>query len=72
MLERLAPGTELDGLRLGECIHSGAQGQIFRVSAPDQGFPTIMKVPRVGPGEASENLISFETEAFVQPRHDSR
>jgi nucleotide-binding universal stress UspA family protein len=67
MLERLVPGTELDRFRLGECIHSGAQGQIFRVTAPDQGFPTIMKVPRVGPNEPSENLISFETEAMIAP-----
>ena len=67
MLERLQPGIELDGFRLGERVHSGAQGQIFRVLAPDQGFPTIMKVPRVGPGEPGENLISFETEAMILP-----
>lgn len=67
MRAQLLPGTELDGFRLGERIHSGAQGQIFRVAAPDRGFPMIMKLPRVGPGEPSENLISFETEAMILP-----
>ena len=67
MLESLQPGTELDGFRIGECIHAGAQGNIFRITAPDQGFPAVMKVPRVGPNEPAENLISFETEAMILP-----
>ncbi len=57
----------VDGFRLGECIHSGAQARIFRVIGPDVGFPTVMKVPRLGPDEPSENLISFETEASILP-----
>ena len=63
------PGSkaELDGFRLGPCIHSGAMGRIFRVTGPDRGFAMIMKVPRVGPGEDSEGLISFETEAMILP-----
>jgi serine/threonine protein kinase len=65
MLEQATPNSEIDGFRLGACIHSGAQGQIFRIIAPERGFPTIMKVPRVGRGEPSENLISFETEALI-------
>jgi eukaryotic-like serine/threonine-protein kinase len=67
MLERASANLEIDSFRLGACIHSGAQGRIFRVIAPERGFPMIMKVPRVGPGEPSENLISFETEALILP-----
>jgi serine/threonine protein kinase len=67
MLERYAAGTELDGFRLGERIHSGAMGHIFRVTGRDPGFPIIMKVPRVGPGESGEGLINFETESMVLP-----
>jgi len=67
MLEQPAPGTEIDGFRLGECIHSGAQGQIFRIAGLDLGFQAVMKMPRIGPGEPSENLISFETEALILP-----
>jgi hypothetical protein len=66
-LERYAGGTELDGFRLGERIHSGAMGHIFRVTGRDPGFPIIMKVPRVGPGESGEGLINFETESMVLP-----
>jgi eukaryotic-like serine/threonine-protein kinase len=64
-LERFATGSELDGFRLGECIHAGAMGRIYRVSGPDLGFPIIMKVPRVGPGDSGDGLINFETEAMI-------
>jgi nucleotide-binding universal stress UspA family protein len=67
MLEQLGQGTVVDGYRIGECIHSGAQSRIFRVSGPGPDFPIIMKVPRIGPLEPSENLISFETEALILP-----
>ena len=67
MTENPAPGSEIDGFRLGECIHTGAQGRIFRVTSPHQGFPTIMKLPRLGAFEPSENLISFEIEAMIIP-----
>ncbi|HEX8010245.1 MAG TPA: bifunctional serine/threonine-protein kinase/universal stress protein [Casimicrobiaceae bacterium] len=60
-------GPELDGFRLEECIHSGAMGRIFRVRGPDPSVRLIMKVPRIGPGEDSEGLISFETEAMLLP-----
>jgi nucleotide-binding universal stress UspA family protein len=64
---RYTPGTELDGFRIGERIHSGAMGHIFRVTGRDPGFPMIMKVPRIGPGESGEGLISYETESTVLP-----
>jgi len=67
MQERPIAGAEIDGFRLGECIHSGAQGHIFRVTRPDHSAAMIMKVPRFGQGEAAENLISFETETAILP-----
>jgi eukaryotic-like serine/threonine-protein kinase len=67
MLERLASGAEIDGFRLGECMHAGAMGQIFRVTRPDRFTQMIMKVPRFGQNESAENLISFETEASILP-----
>ena len=60
-------GREIDGFTLGERIHSGAMGHIFRVTGRDPGFPIIMKVPRVGPGESGEGIINFETEAMLLP-----
>ena len=66
-MEPRAPGTDLDGFRIGERIHSGAMGHIYRVTGRDTGFPMIMKVPRVGRGESEEGLISFETESMLLP-----
>ena len=67
LLERLAPGTEVDGYRLGACIHSGAMGHIFRVTRPDRFASMIMKVPRLGRDQPAEGLISFETETNILP-----
>ena len=61
------PGEEIDGYRVGECIHSGAMGRIFRVTRPDSELPMIMKAPRLGADEPSENLLSFQTEASIMP-----
>jgi serine/threonine protein kinase len=60
-------GREIDGFRLAERIHTGAMGHIFRVTGRDVGFPMIMKVPRVGPGESGEGLINFEMESMLLP-----
>lgn len=61
------PGSEMDGFRLGARIHSGGMAIIYAVdggpSAP--AFPAIMKVPRLGPGEPAESVVSFEVEQMV-------
>lgn len=71
MLDHLKPNAEVDGFVVGERIHSGRQGFVFRVTAAaasrDPGFPMIMKAPRVGRGESSESLLNFETEAMIMP-----
>jgi nucleotide-binding universal stress UspA family protein len=67
MAEPIAPGVVVDGFRVAERLYAGAQSQIFRVTEPVREFPTIMKVPRIGPQEPSENLISFETETLILP-----
>jgi eukaryotic-like serine/threonine-protein kinase len=67
MPEQIAPGAVVDGYRVAERIHVGAQSDIFRVSEPIRDFPIIMKVPRIGPLEPDENLISFETETLILP-----
>jgi hypothetical protein len=66
-LDDLAPGATVDGFTLGECVHAGAMGRIFRVTGPDAGFPLLMKVPHFGPAHDEEGLISFETEAMIMP-----
>lgn len=65
-MKRLDTGTEMDGFRVGDCIHSGGMADIYRVhyanGAPDPGFPMVMKVPKMTAGDGAENLIGFEVE----------
>jgi len=67
MADRVAPGSVIDGFVVGRHLHSGAMGNIFEVTKPGIDIPMIMKVPRVGPNEPSEGIISFETEATIVP-----
>ena len=53
-------GSEIDGFRLGEMIHTGSMASIHRLTGPLGPLPLIMKIPRLGPGERSVNVISFE------------
>ena len=67
MPEPPIPGAIIDGFRIGDCIHTGAQAWIYRIAEGVAEFSAVMKVPRLGPGEPAENLISFETEASILP-----
>jgi eukaryotic-like serine/threonine-protein kinase len=70
MQDRVQPGANIDGFEVGECIHRGGNGAIYRVSAPagaDPGFPLVMKVPRLGHGEATLGIESFEMEQMILP-----
>jgi serine/threonine protein kinase len=63
----LRSGVEIDGFRIGERVHGGAMGDIFRVTGRDTGFPLMMKVPHFSPGDSDEGLINFETEVAILP-----
>lgn len=70
MRERLQPGATIDGFLVGECIHKGGTGYVYRVSAPpgrDPGFPIVMKAPALGPGEPTIGIDSFEIEQMILP-----
>jgi hypothetical protein len=54
------PGTEIDGFRLGERLHVGSMASIYRLEGPRGPLPLIMKIPRLGAGERSANVVSFE------------
>src|SRR5215470_7785172 len=56
----LEPGTEIDGFRLGDVIHAGSMATIYRLTGPDGSLPLIIKIPHLGPGERSVNVIAFE------------
>jgi len=68
MPARLQQGAVIDGFCLGAHIHSGAMGDIYRVSGPETGFPLIMKVPRFGDDQSIEGLLAFETEVRILPQ----
>ena len=70
MRDQVQPGAIIDGFRVGDCIHQGGTGPIYRVEAPagaDPGFPLVMKVPRLGRGEATIGIESFEMEQMILP-----
>lgn len=67
---RLRPGDRIDGYVIGERLNAGGTGYVFRVEPPagrDPGFPLVMKVPGVGPGEPPENVVGFEMELMIHP-----
>ena len=69
-MERFEPGTRVNGFLIGERIHSGGMGHVYRVTSPpgvDPGFPLVMKVPAVGRGEPTVGLVSFEMELLIHP-----
>lgn len=63
----IGTGVEIDGFRVGECVHAGAMGRIFKVTGPEPGPDLAMKVPRLGHADANELLLGFETEAMILP-----
>lgn len=70
MRTQVQPGAIVDGFRVGDCIHSGGTGWIYSVEAPpddDPGFALVMKVPRLGRGESTLGIESFEMEQIILP-----
>ena len=59
-MQRLGPGAEIDGFRLGECVHVGSMASIYRLAGRAGPLPLVMKIPRLGAGERSANVVSFE------------
>src|SRR3954466_8006487 len=71
-MSAVAPiGAELDGFVLGELVHSGRMGRVYRVTPgatrSTMDFPLLMKVPRTERGAGAEGLLAFETELSVLP-----
>ena len=70
MPEPLRAGHLIDGFQVGECIHSGGTGFIYRVTAPparDPGFPLVLKAPAVGRAQPTISIVSFEMEQMILP-----
>ena len=70
-MKLLAPGTEIDGFRVGECIHAGGMAHIYAVeyaqAGRSPGFAMAMKIPRMTAGDGAENIVGFEVEQQIMP-----
>ena len=60
MMAAPEPGTEIDGFRLGERIHTGTMAWVYRLEGEGGALPLVMKIPRLGAGEAAVNVVAFE------------
>jgi len=58
-------GEVIDGFRIDERIHAGGMGVVYGVTGPGAEFPMVMKVPRLGPGEPGESVLTYEVERMV-------
>jgi len=68
MREQLHPGGVIDGYLLGDCVHKGGTGVIYRATAPalqDPGFPIVLKAPFLGRGESAIGIIGLEMEQLI-------
>src|SRR5438445_9574464 len=64
----IAPGAELDGFTIGECVHQGGMATLWSVTHPGISVPLLMKIPRVSEGEDPAAIVSFEMEQMILPR----
>ena len=68
-MKLLAPGDEVDGFRIRECIHAGGMAHIYAVDyvqpGRSPGFAMAMKIPRMTAGDGAENIVGFEVEQQI-------
>jgi len=65
----LKEGDVIDGFVVVERLHAGGMGVLYRCAPPqdrpDLDVPLLIKVPRLGPGEPSESVVTYEVEVTV-------
>src|SRR5882724_12575048 len=64
----IAPGADIDGFTVGECVHSGGMATLWSVTRPGITVPLLMKIPRMSEGEDPAAIVSFEMEQMILPR----
>ena len=64
---KLAQGMQLDGFELLAPLHQGGMATLWRVAHPDHPGPLLMKLPRIGYGEAATQIVGFEVERMLMP-----
>ncbi len=61
----LKPGLSIDGFELIAPLHEGGMATLWRVSHPDHTMPLLMKLARIGYGEAATQIVGFEVERMI-------
>ena len=61
----LHPGMTIDGFELVEPLHEGGMATLWRVRHPDHPGASLMKLPRIGYGEAATQIVGFEVERMI-------
>ena len=67
-MKKLAPGEQLDGFKVVECLHAGGMAHVYQVTYADDstpGFEMAMKVPKMTAGDGAENIVGFEVELQI-------
>lgn len=64
----LRPGMQIGGFTLVTPLHEGGMATLWKVSHPQQTLPLLMKLARVGYGEAPTQIVGFEVERMILPR----
>jgi serine/threonine protein kinase len=65
---RLTPGLDIGGFELIAPLHEGGMATLWRVVHPAHAMPLLMKLARVGYGEAATQIVGFEVEKMILPR----
>jgi nucleotide-binding universal stress UspA family protein len=61
----LKPGLSIEGFELIAPLHEGGMATLWRVSHPDHTMPLLMKLARIGYGEAATQIVGFEVERMI-------
>lgn len=67
-MKKLAPGEQLDGFKVVECLHAGGMAHVYQITYADDstpGFEMAMKVPKMTAGDGAENIVGFEVELQI-------
>ncbi len=64
----LTAGLVIDGFELITPLHEGGMATLWRVMHPGHAMPLLMKLARVGYGEAATQIVGFEVERMILPQ----
>ena len=62
---RFAEGQVIDGFTLEKRLPSGGMASLWRARHPDAGFPVVLKIPFLDPGQDVSVIIGYEVEEMI-------